>query len=71
MAGTASSYEVKLYLRDRITKLRAKGFSWARVQSTVGPDAWAVWLMVENVPAPTVDSKRSAKISFAEMGVKK
>lgn len=78
--GTATSWEVKKYLQAEIQKLRATGKSWPTIQKTLGPFAWATWLMVEHVPPPAPDSPtnpdnsdsaRTAVVSHAEMEVKK
>lgn len=83
--GKASAWEVKQYLLKRIRSMRSAegtGYSWSRVQRAMGQDAWAVWLMVENVtdpsapppdppddPEPPASEPRAAEVSFAEMEI--
>lgn len=68
MDGRATAWDVKQYLRPQIVAWRAKGWSWKKIQDTLGPYAWHVWLMVENVP-PQQESLRAAIVTDVDLMV--
>lgn len=60
--GKSTSWDVKQYLQPIIQKMRVdQKLTWPQVQKALGPYAWNVWLMVENVPNPNVQPPTTAR----------